>query len=120
VQERTERIRELAAEGYNVPQIAAHVGIGENHCRKVINQGGIDVPAQRVMGKVHRHDSNRIVEQMLADAENLTADVPLIDLTSLDRERLPGWIAGFEGARNALGAFIRKLRLESQKDVEAV
>lgn len=117
-QERRRQIRELADSGHNVPQIAKAIGLTEGTCRSIISAEKIPVPAA-TMGKPHHHNANRIVSTMVMDAENLTADVNLIDFSALDRSRLPEWIATLLTARASLSQFIRRLTKEKENDVEA-
>lgn len=113
---RVEKIRVLAAEGWSVPQIATEVGMAMAGCAAVIKREGIDVPA-KTMGKTRHHDATRIVETMVMTAENLTADVPLIEFGRLDHVRLAEWIAALTTARTSLTQFIHRLTKEMQKDV---
>lgn len=119
VQKRAERMQVMAREGYTSRQMAAEFGISDEACRENIRKLGIVVPADKVTSKSHRHDANRIVEHIVMDAENLTADVHLVDLASLDRERLGGWIDSLVASKRSLDAFIRKLTKEHQKHGEA-
>ena len=119
VQQRVEQMRELAAAGNTSRQIAAAVGLSEMGCRNSLKREGIDVPADRVVGKAIRHDSTRIVEQMVMDAEHLTADVGLIRFSDLDSKSLKGWIARLNTSRRLLDSFIKQLVKESKKHVEA-
>lgn len=119
VQKRLERIRKMAGEGHSAAQIADAVDIGEATCRSIIKREGIDLPAQRATGKAHRHDSDRIVERMVMDAENLTADVNLIEFATLDRDRLGEWADSLIASKKALDSFIRRLVKEQQKNGQA-
>lgn len=119
IKQRRDRMREMAAEGRTSRQIAAAVGIAEEGCRVILREQGIDVPADRVVGKSKRHDANRIVEQMVMDAENLTSDVGLIEFSQLDRERLGEWVDSLIASKKSLEVFIRQLIKEKQKHVEA-
>jgi hypothetical protein len=119
IAERKEQMRQLAADGHISRQIASVVGMSEESCRNTLRESGIDVPADRVVGKAKRHDSNRIVAQMVSDAENLAADVKLIDFSSLDRSRLMEWLRSLNESRDKFGAFIRRLMKEQQKHGEA-
>lgn len=118
VQERRDRMRTLAAEGYTSRQIAGMVGLTEPGCRAWLRDNHIDVPADRVVGKTKRHDSNRIIDSMVMEAVNLTAGVELIDFSDLDRERIPDWIRSLLGAREHLSGLIRRLMKERQHHVE--
>lgn len=119
VAERRDRMRQMASSGYTSRQMAAELGIAEETCRHVIRQEQIDVPADRATKHSHRHDSNRIVEHIVMDAENLTADVNLIDFDSLDREQIGAWIDSLVSARKALNTFINRLIKEKQQHGEA-
>lgn len=119
VEQRRVRIREMAAGGYSTPQIATAVGLTEGSLRNTIRESAIDVPADRVMSRSRRHDANRIVEQMVMDAESLTADVNLIEFGSLDKERLGAWIDSLSVSRRSLDAFIKRLIKEMKNDEAA-
>jgi hypothetical protein len=84
-------MRAMAGEGYTSRQIAAELGLSEDGCRATLKHEGIHVPADKATRGTHRHDSNRIVDQIVADAENLTEGVNLIDFAELDRERIGEW-----------------------------
>lgn len=118
-EERWTRAREMAAEGYSSHQMAAEFGVEVIGFRERLRANGIDVPADRIVGKRKHHDANRIIEQMVMDAENLTADVNLIDFGQVDRERLGEWADALTSARRALDAFIKRLIKEQQKHGEA-
>ncbi len=102
----------LAGTGHSSKQIAAKLKVGEQVVRRTLKAAGVDVPADRAVHNTHRHNATRIVESMLADAENLTADVGLIDFAALDHARLTEWIHRFIGAKRALDLFIRRLTKE--------
>lgn len=116
---RRTQIREMAEGGYSGPQIAQAVGLSLDGTRAIAKHEGIDIPADRVVGKIKRHDSNRIVEQIVADAENLIEGLALIDFAELDRTQITGWLKSLQGSRNNLGGFIRRLMKEQQKHGEA-
>lgn len=118
------RMREMAVEGHTSRQIAAAVGLSESGCRVTLRKAGIEIPADRAVGKIKRHDSNRIVASIVMDAENLTEGVRLIEFNGLDRSRLAGWLRSLTTSRDSLGVFIRRLMKEQQHgeaaDPEAV
>lgn len=68
--ERWARAKELAENGHSSHQIAKDLGVGVEGLRVRLREKGIDVPADRVVGKAKLHDSNRILEHMAMDAEN--------------------------------------------------
>lgn len=118
VEARRGQIRAMAEDGYSIAQIASAVGIGEQRVVDVANEHGIDLARARVVSNTLKHDSNRIVEHIVMDAENLTADVGLVTFTALDRARLEAWISSLAQSQRSLGVFIRQLK-EQQKHGEA-
>lgn len=119
VQQRSERVREMAAAGFSTRQIAAEIGLGEQRVAEIAKAEAIDILADRVIGKTRRHDSTRIIEQTVMDAEHLTTAVGLIEFSTLDRLSIPRWIDALVTSRKSLDAFIRRLKQEQQKHGEA-
>jgi ParB-like chromosome segregation protein Spo0J len=119
IQERQERMRTMASEGYSSRQIAAAVGVSDKHVRATMLRLGVEVPADKAIGKIKRHDSTRILEQIVNDAENLTDGAELINFSDIDRAQLPTWVRSLQVSRDKLGAFIRRLMKEQQTNGEA-
>jgi transposase len=119
VRERRERLRAMAADGYSVAQIADALGVTEATVPVMAKAEGVVITAAKVTGGSHRLDPNRILEHIVADAENLTADVGLIDLSKVPREQLGDWIDSLERSRRKLSEFISTLKKEHQKHGEA-
>lgn len=111
---RRARMRQMAADGYSSPQIAEAVGMSLTGCRDALRAEEIEVPADRSVGKTRRHDSTRIVERIVMDAENLIEGINLIDFADLDRDRLAGWLGSLSQSRDKFGSFIRRLMKEQQ------
>lgn len=118
VTQRRKDIRDMAERGFTTRQIAAGLEIHEETVGEIAKKEGICIHADRVVGKTRRHDSNRIVERMVMDAENLCADVNLIEFGDLGHEQIASWLKSLQDSRDALNAFIRRLMKEQQKHVE--
>lgn len=116
---RLEQMRTMAGDGYTSRQIAVAVGMNEDACRDKLRAAGIVVTADKVTRNLQRHDSTRIVENMVMDAENLTADVNLIEFATLPSDRLGEWIDSLITSKKALDSFIKRLIKEQQKHGEA-
>lgn len=119
VAQRRQDIRDMAGRGFTSRQIASSLGINETSVSEIAKVENIVIHADRAVRKTARHDANRIVDQMVTDADNLTADVALIDFSSLDASRLAVWIDSLIKSRQALGSFIRRLTEEHKKHGEA-
>jgi DNA-binding NarL/FixJ family response regulator len=118
VQQRREQIRDMAAEGHSSRQIAAKLGLSEIGCRRIARDAGVDLLADRTIGRAHRHDSTRIVEHIVMDADNLTTDVNLIVFSDLTHEQIAGWLGPLKTSRDRLNTFIRRL-MQEQENHEA-
>lgn len=112
VAQRRKDIRDMAERGFSTRQIAASIGVDEQTIAAAAKKEGIVIHADRVIGKTKRHDSTRIVETIVGDAENLTEGVDLIDFDSLPRESFARWIDSLEASRKSLSSFIARLKKE--------
>lgn len=115
VAQRRKDIRDMAERGYSTRQIAAAIGLDDDTVALTARKEGIVIHADRVIGKTKRHDSVRIVETIVGDAENLTEGVDLIDFDSLPRESFARWIDSLEASRKLLSSFIARLRKEQSR-----
>lgn len=119
IDKRHEQIRTMASDGHSSQQIAAVTGLNENTVRRKARDLGIDLTADRVKGRTRRIESNRIVEQIVSDAENLLEGIQLITFSDLDVKRVPGWVESLVTAKRGLGQFISRLTKESKSNGEA-
>lgn len=119
VQARRDQMRTMAADGYTSRQIASAVGLAFDTCRLTLKKEQIDVPADRAVGKTVRHDSNRIINRIVMDAENLMEGTELIAFDSINREHIAEWLTSLKKSRDQLNAFIRCLMQEQQNNGEA-
>lgn len=118
-QARQDQMRTMAADGHSSRQIASAVGLNEEGCRATLRKLGIDVPADRVLGKAKRHQADRILDTIVMDADNLTNEVTLIVFADLEPSRLGGWLQSLKASRDKLGELIRRLMKEQQKHGQA-
>lgn len=114
VAKRREKLKEMAGGGYSMTQITAALCLSEERVNTIAKEDGIDLSAAKITARHGKHDSNRIVEHIVMDAENLTADTDLIVFSALDRARLQAWIESLVQSRRSLDAFIKVLREETK------
>lgn len=119
IAQRRKDVRDMAERGFTTRQIASAIGVTTETVGIIAKKEGIYIHADRAVGSTKHHDANRIVEQMVMDAENLTADVNLIDFSELDPSKLAAWLESLAQSRTALNSFIRKLTEEQKKYGEA-
>lgn len=114
VEQRKQAVRDMAGRGFSSRQISAEIGVREDHVAIIAKAEGIAIPADSFVKRTKRLDANRIVAQMVLDAENLCADVNLIEFAELDRSQVAGWLRSLQQSRDQLGGFIRRLMKEKQ------
>lgn len=119
ITQRRKDIADMAARGFSSRQIASELGLEENTVRSTAKKEGVVIHADRLVGGRKRHDANRIVEQIMMDAENLTADVDLIAFEELDSKRLGAWINSLNESKKSLSQFITRLTKEHSKHGQA-
>lgn len=108
--ERVEQIRAMAERGHTAVQIARSIGIGEERVRELSNRNGVEITAEKVMGKVRRLDSNRIVSQTVLQVAGIGGLFKQIDYAALNRDDLGEWVSSLSESINALTRLRNKLK----------
>jgi len=111
-----ERIAALAKSGSASSQIAREVGMSEAGIKSGAKDRGIDIRADRVLGRVHRLDSNRIIRESVSALENIISGLDLINPDDIDPEEAQKWIDSLTASRNALSKAIRQI--EKRKSIQ--
>jgi uncharacterized ParB-like nuclease family protein len=106
---KAKKMREMADSGYNSHQIAATFGMTFESCRRMLQRHDIAVPADKVLKGTRKIDSNRVVEQTVMDAADLTSDLGLVNFDQLDDSKRGGWVKSLKKSRRLLGEFITRL-----------
>lgn len=119
VEQRRKDIADMARRGFTTRQISQHIGVSEPGVAQIAKDSSIVIHADRVVGKIKRHNSTRIVEQMVMDAENLTADVSLIEFGDLDKSKIGTWVESLKHSQRDLGDFVKRLIKEQSKHGQA-
>jgi hypothetical protein len=112
-------MQQMADDGYSSRQIASELSMSEEHCRTVLRDANITVRADTVTGHTRHHDSNRIIERIVMDAENLMEGTSLIDFADIDHGQFGEWIDSLIASRRALDTFIKRLIQEKKRHGEA-
>lgn len=111
VADRRKTIAALTAQGHDVAHIEDQTGLSSRAIYQELQRAGLK-PVATSIGRVAKHHADRIVGQMVMDAEHLTADVGLINYSELDHGKIASWIASLLSSRQHLNAFIRRLTKE--------
>lgn len=86
------RVVDMAERGYTSPQIAREVDMSYEGLRLGAKKRGIDIRADRVVGKVRRLDTNRIIRQSVIDLEGIAAGLALINPDDIDQDEAQTWV----------------------------
>lgn len=109
-----ERIRELAAKGYHAEQIARELDYegarGYQTVRKLALDNGIDIPADRVVGKARRIDSNKVAAEIVATVEALALPIRLVNFNELDAAQAAEWANSLTESMRALNRFVKQIK----------
>lgn len=106
---RRQAIRDLASQGYSSRQMAPMVGMTDRNVREHAREHGIEIPADKVIGRTRKHDSNRIVEETTHALDGLRMGLELVDFAALDPEKIPAWSSSLKKSIRSLNQFSREL-----------
>ena len=110
VEARYARVAELAGQGWTSAQIATAVGMGEAGLRNGCRQRGIDIPADAVVGRAHRHDSNQIVRETVHTLEGAALGIRLVRVADLDRDQIQDWTNSLTDSIRALNRLNKQMK----------
>lgn len=114
VRARYERIRKMAGQGYSSRQIADKVNITAPTVRLIAREHGIDIPADKAIGRTRQHDSNRIARQIVHGLEGTRMSLELINYDQLDRAEAAHWATSLTDSWPALIQFHKKIKEMTQ------
>jgi DNA-binding NarL/FixJ family response regulator len=110
IQARADRIEDMAGQGYSSRQIAASLDVHEATVKNTAKKFGIEIPADKVLGKTRRHDSTRIAAAVVADLESMYASIELIDYDDLNREQAGQWANSLDESFKVLNRFRKQIK----------
>lgn len=105
-----DRVADLAEQGWVSAQIAREVGMGEEGLRKGARQRGIDIRADRTVGRSRRLDTNRIIRESVAAVEALLPGLDLINPDDIDPEEAQTWVDSLTTSISALSKAKRTIK----------
>ena len=101
-QQRADLIQKLAREGYSSRQMPAKVGVGEQAIKRIAQDFDIDIPADRVIGKSHRVNSNRVLSGVTESLSAAAYSLQQIDPLDLDQEQAQEWVDSLTESLSAI------------------
>lgn len=112
VELRVATARQMAAEGATSKQIAKRIGIAKESMHAFRTRHGIDVPADRIVGRTSDIDSNRVIGATVDSLRNVDTGLHLVEWDELDLEQFPDWISVLKEARKSITTLINNLEKE--------
>lgn len=103
-----ERVAALAESGYTSAQISREVGMSEEGLRAGAKREGIDIRADRIVGRSRRLDMRRVIDQTVTELASIAqATESLVSLdgirsANLDRDEVQTWVDSLTQSLRAL------------------
>lgn len=110
VKQRRKLIAHHAGRGLSSRQIAELVSIEDTRVRKVARDAGIQIPADAVVGRQRRIDSNRVVRETVYALDGVAMSVQLVHVDELDRDELAAWTESLTSSTRVLNRFLKQLK----------
>lgn len=104
------RIKELVGKGFTAAQIAVDLNVGEPRVKDIAREFGIELAADKAVGKTRRIDSNEVMASIVADLEQLALPMRLINFKDLDATRAEEWANSLTDSVKALNRFIKQTK----------
>ena len=101
-QQRADLIQKLAREGYSSRQMPSKVGITEQAIKDICRDFEIDVPADRVIGKSRRVNSNRVLSGVTESLSAAAYSLQQIEPLDLDQEQAQEWVDSLTESLSAI------------------
>jgi hypothetical protein len=107
---RLELIRGWAAQGCSSRQMADLLGKRDDAVRQLAREHGIEIPADQVVGRTRRLDSNRIVRETVHALEGLAMGAGLVTSGELDMAEIPAWTSSLTDSIRALNRLVKTMK----------
>lgn len=110
VEGRERRLKEMAVAGYTTRQIAAELEIEPSTVATIAKRVGVEIHADKVIGKVRLHDSNRILAETVTTLEAVVMALDVVEIERLDPEEVGHWSASLTNSLRSLNRFAKQIK----------
>lgn len=111
---RADIIVELANQGYSSRQMPTKVGVSEETVRQIAREYGIEIPADRVVGRTRRINSTDVVTNTVTALEGLVMGVELVNFDDLDPREASQWADSLTQSLRVLNRFAKQIKETAQ------
>lgn len=112
--DRWQRIQRLAGQGASSGQLADEYDVNVQSFRRSAARRGITFPADQIIGRHRRIDSNRVVGQIVLGVYGEMQGLNLIDFDALDPARLNEWATSLSDSLRLLNRLNKQLKEMTQ------
>lgn len=112
--EKVAKAREMADRGATSRQIAEAIGIQPESMPDFRRRHDLEVPADEVVGKTRRIDSNRVVTEIVNALEAHVMGVDLVKFDDLDASQIEGWVDSLSTSLRSLNRFHKRLKEQTR------
>lgn len=105
-------IAELARTGASSRQIAKKVGVTIDRLSRLTREHGIEVPADRIVGKTHRINPERVVRESVNTLQGVETSLSLLTSEEYDGftlDQLKEWLKALEEPARAIRTLVKEL-----------
>lgn len=109
---RLDEIAELASDAVSSRQMAEKLGHSAETIRKLARANGIDIPADRIVGKTHYIDPERVLREAVTTLQGLESGLNLLtpdDFDAFSVEQLKDWLHAVKEPARAVRELVREL-----------
>jgi DNA-binding NarL/FixJ family response regulator len=107
---RRERITEMAGAGHHASQIAVEVGMTQESVRNAAREMGVTIAADKVIGRAHRIDPNRVINEAAMALEGAVMGLDLVEWAAVDTDQVEAWADSFSKSLRSLNRFASQLK----------
>lgn len=107
---RAEMIHNLAEQGYTSRQMVDKVGVVEETVRLIARDFGIEIPADKVVGRQRRLDHTAMVQQTVVSLSNEVDALKYIDFAEVDFSEADEWVASLNQSIKELRRFANRIK----------
>lgn len=104
------RIQELADKAWTSSQISRDLGVEEKWVRELARRNGIEIRADKVIGRTRRIDSNKVAAEIVATLDGLALPMRLVNFEDLDAAQADEWANSLTESIRALNRFVKQMK----------
>jgi hypothetical protein len=111
--QKAEKIRAMAAEGYSSRQMAGPLATSDVTIRNIARDHGIEIRADRIVGKTRHIDPERVVRETVHALDGLKYGLNLLtasDYDELHPEQIRDWLNALDEPARAIRHLIKELK----------